>query len=356
MARTRGRVALAVALCLVVAACADLAPPRGSAPADPAVTAPGDGVGDAVDEPVAGRPEPAVPNASGRLLFGLGPTADSALASPVTAGAPLRMLTTWFNKPGDLRWLRGWRDGTVARGYAAGYAHHLIVFSDDPETPLDTRAGPACGRAYPVSERIVDDLRELADIFAGDGPLYVTMFTEFQTYPCEDNRWQGSEAYYRALQEIYLEAVDVFHRANPRARVALGWGGWQARWDDPATGAGRSLVPHFDEVLRRSDHVAFQAMQSDANLDDIRDMTDLLAPYGPVMVAHYQPDDRSPATFDRDMAAIFNDATVADLTRRGLFAFGFMETGYLEEDPDRVRRAIDVVDAYAGDALLPPDG
>lgn len=315
-----------------------------------------DGAGDdaAPGDPGTDAPAPGpVANTDGRLLFGVGPTADSALASPVTQQAPVRMLTTWYNGPKDLEWLRGWRDSLIPQAYADGFAHHVIVFSDDPEGSVSTSAGQACGRGYPVSERIVDDLRELADIFAG-GPLYVTMFTEFQTFPCQDNQWAGSETYYEALKATYLEAVDVFHRANPEARVALGWGGWQSRWDDPATGAGRSLIDHFTDVMAASDYQAFQAMQSDTNLDDIRAMTDLLAPYGPVMVAHYQPDNQSGATFAADMSAIFTDEVVAELTGAGLFAFGFMETGFLEGDPARVRQAIDAVGAYGTDSLTPP--
>jgi hypothetical protein len=32
--------------------------------------------------------------------------------------------------------------------------------------------------------------------------------------------------------------VAVFHQHAPNARVSLGWGGWQTRWEDEASGAG----------------------------------------------------------------------------------------------------------------------
>ncbi len=61
-----------------------------------------------------------------------------------------------------------------------------------------------------------------------------------------------------------------------RAKVSLGWGGWQTRFDDPSTGAGRSMFPYFDDVMRASDFQSFQAIQSDSNVADVRAMTRLL--------------------------------------------------------------------------------
>ena len=104
-------------------------------------------------------------------------------------------------------------------------------------------------------------MTQLAQTFAGSGPLYVTLFTELQTYPCTDNTWVGSENYYRALQDQYLAALAVFRQHAPNAKVSLGWGGWQARWDDPAKGGGRSLFPYFADVLAASDFQSFQAME-----------------------------------------------------------------------------------------------
>ena len=84
-----------------------------------------------------------------RLLFGIGPEANVARATPLARQAPVRMLTSWYNGPGDLDWMAGWRTSEVPRAYAAGYSLHLIVYSGDPEGPIGTRYGQACGRPIP---------------------------------------------------------------------------------------------------------------------------------------------------------------------------------------------------------------
>ena len=279
-----------------------------------------------------GRPAASTDGPSGpRLLFGIGPEADQARVSPLVRQAPVRMLTSWYNGPGDLEWMAGWRGGEVPRAYAAGYRLHLIVFSGDEEGQVATPHGQACGRRYPLSGRFLDDMRRLARIFAGPagGPsLYVSLFTEFQTYPCRDNAWSAdpaATAYYRALKDRYLATQAIFHQLAPNSRVSLSWGGWQARWDDRATGAGRSLFRHFSDVLRAADFQSFQAMATDSNTADIRAMVRTLGAYGPVMLAHYKPDNGSGAVFAADLRAILTDRYLAEVTRHGLFAMSFMD-------------------------------
>jgi len=271
--------------------------------------------------------EPAGP----RLLFGIGPEANIARATPLARQAPVRMLTSWYNGPGDLDWMAGWRTSEVPRAYAAGYRLHLIVYSGDPEGPIGTRYGQACGRPYPLSGRFLDDMERLARIFAGaagGARLYVSLFTEFQTYPCSDNAWSAdpaATAYYRALKDRYRATMAIFHRRAPNARVSLSWGGWQARWDDPGTGAGRSLFRRFADVLAASDFQSFQAMANEGNTGDIRAMVRILGAYGPVMLAHYKPDNGSGAVFEADLRAILTNRYLAEVTRHGLFAMSFMD-------------------------------
>jgi hypothetical protein len=212
-----------------------------------------------------GRPVATADRPSGpRLLFGMGPEANVARTAPLVRQAPVRMLTSWYNGPRDLDWIAAWRGSEVPRAYAAGYSLHLIVYTGDPEGPVATPHGQACGRAYPLSGRFLDDMRRLARIFAGPagGPrLYVSLFTEFQTYPCNDNAWRvdpAATAYYRTLKDRYLATQAIFHQLAPNSGVSLSWGGWQARWDDRATGAGRSLFRHFADVLRAAD---FQSLR-----------------------------------------------------------------------------------------------
>jgi hypothetical protein len=284
-----------------------------------------------------------------RLLFGIGPEANQARATPLARQAPVRMLTSWYNGPGDLEWMAGWRHSEVPRAYAAGYRLHLIVYSGGAEGPVPTSHGQACGRAYPLSDRFPDDMRRLARIFAGPagGPgLYVSLFTEFQTYPCADNAWNAdpaATAYYRALKDRYRSTQAIFHQLAPNARVSLSWGGWQARWDDPATGAGRSLFRHFADVLRAADFQSFQAMATDTNTADIRAMVRTLGVYGPVMLAHYKPDNGSGAVSAADLRAILTDRYLAEVARHGLFAMSFMDGTNLAASAELhsfVRRAV----------------
>jgi hypothetical protein len=288
---------------------------------------------DRVTTTSAARPATSqAPRAAGpRLLFGMGPEADVARGTPLVRQAPVQMLTSWYNGPGDLDWMATWRGGEVPRAYAAGYSLHLVVYTGDAEEPMTTPHGQACGRRYPLSGRFLDDMRRLARIFAGPagGPrLYVSLFTEFQTYPCSDNAWSAdpaATAYYRTLKDRYLATQAIFHQLAPNSRVSLSWGGWQARWDDRATGAGRSLFRHFSDVLGAADFQSFQAMATDSNTADIRAMVRALGAYGPVMLAHYKPDNGSGAVFAADLRAILTDRYLAEVTRHGLFALSFMD-------------------------------
>jgi hypothetical protein len=54
-------------------------------------------------------------------------------------------------------------------------------------------------------------------------------------------------------------------------------------------------------------------------------MTSILGKYGPVMLAHYKPDNGSPATFDADMTAIMTDAYLNEVRGFGLFAVSLMD-------------------------------
>jgi hypothetical protein len=245
------------------------------------------------------------------------------------------MLTSWYNGAQDLNWMAGWRGDVVPQSYAAGYALHLIVWTGDEEGALSTPYGPGCGRGYPLSGRFIGDMQQLARVFAGRAggpPLYVTMFTEFETYPCEDNAWSPDAAttnYYRALQDQYRAAYRVFHQYAPNARVSLGWGGWQASFDDQSAGGGRSLFAHFDDIMRMSDFQSFQAMDSRSNVANVKEMVRILGGYGPVMLAHYKPDNGAQSTFDADLRAILTDGFLTEARRAGLFAVSFMDNNNL---------------------------
>lgn len=262
------------------------------------------------------------------LLFGLGPEATDAAATALNTQAPVGMYTNWYSGPADLEWMAGWQTSVIPQIYAGGRAIHLVVYSGEEKT------GEPCGRQYPISAGVSDDMARLARIFAGtptDPPLFVTLFTEFQTYPCVENQWSGAEDYYTLLQAKMIQIRDIFHLLAPNARVSIGWGGWQDRWDDPANGGGRSLFSHFAGVMRQMDFQSFQAMQDDTNVDDVRDMTRTLGAYGPVMVAHYKPDSGSLTTYEADMRAIMTDSYLREMRSYGLFAWSFMGSAQMSD-------------------------
>lgn len=286
------------------------------------------------------------------LLFGLGPVANSARDHKLAKEAPVSMLTTWYNGTRDLGWMRGWQNSLIPQSYASGKTLHLIVFADGPETRIATRRGTACGRAYPLSDAFLRDMRELAQVWAGkpdDPPLYVTFFTEFQTYACRDNAWNPNSetnTYYLTLKDQYRAAMKIFHETAPNARVSLGWGGWQVRFDQPEIGGGRSMFQHFADVMCESDFQSFQAMESDTNVEDVRQMVDVLNDYGPVMLAHYKPNNSSQATFDRDVRAMLTGSYIAEMTKQGLFAWSFMDPKNLDGSSSTYTFVRDAVRRY----------
>lgn len=288
------------------------------------------------------------PPASKPFLFGIGPQADGAENQRLTAEAPVRILTSWYNGPDDLGFMRGWQNDRIPAAYAKGYSMHLVVWTDKPEGSLDTKYGPACGRSYPLSERFAADMRELAMIYRGSGTLYVSMFSELQTFPCQDNTWKGNENYYRALMDQYRVARDIFRSHAPNSQVSLTWGGWQARWDDAEQGSGRSLITYFADVLNVSDFQSFQAMDSSNNVQDILAMSDILHRYGDgrVMVAHYKPDNGSQATWNRDLEQLFTPVNAEKLKGNGVFAFNFMDGVNLSANEASYQQAKNIVVTY----------
>jgi hypothetical protein len=283
------------------------------------------------------------------LLFGLGPEADGALRVPVVHDAPVHMLTSWYNGPGDLAWMTGWRTSFVPQAYQRGYTLHLIVYSGQPHQRIATKYGEACGEAYPLSDRFVDDMAQLARTFRGRGRLYVTLFTEFQTYACTNNEWDPNaetNAYWRALKDQYRAALSTFHRLAPNSRVSLGWGGWQTRWDKPSTGGGRSMFKHFADVMRASDFQSFQAMQNDTNVQDVLAMTRTLGAYGPVLLAHYKPDNGSQPVFNADTRTMLTDAYLRKAVGAGLFAWSFMDERNLSSSSSTYSRIVKAIRRY----------
>jgi hypothetical protein len=84
-------------------------------------------------------------------------------------------------------------------------------------------------------------------------------------------------------------------------------------------------------------------MANDGNVRDIRAMVRTLGTYGPVMLAHYMPDNGSTAVVQADLRAILSHRYLAEVARDGLFAMSFMDDKSLVASTDLydfVRRAV----------------
>ena len=273
-------------------------------------------------------------------MFGEGSEADSAAKTELATTTPLGMLTSWYNGPNDLSWMTGWRTGPVPRTYASGRAMHLIVWTDDPEVPLNTTYGPACGRAYPLSDRFLGDMTTLAQTFAGAAggpPLYVTLFTEFQTYACTDNAWAATPAatnYYKALKDQYLEGARRLPPVRPElAKVSLGWGGWQAELRLARHRRGPVDVP---PLRRRDARLGLPELPSHAVRHQRPGHHRHDHDPGRLRPGHARPlqaQQRLAGDVRRRRARLLTDASLADLTGKGLFAMSFMDDANLAAEP-----------------------
>jgi hypothetical protein len=253
------------------------------------------------------------------------------------------MLSSWYGNASDLDWMVYWENGLIPWAYDNGYALHLIIYDGGPKN------GTPCGRQYSISTGILNDMKKLAQMWAGsasDPPLYVTLFTEFQDYPCTGNQWSGASSYYTILKQRMLQIRDIFHQNAPNSLVSIGWGGWQWRWDDPSVGGGMSLFSHFTDVMAAMDFQSTQGMQDTGNVEEVRRMTQILGQYGPVMLAHYRPNNASQSTFDADMDAMLTDSYLEELTGLGLFAWSFMDNYNLSNSPSTYQQVIQAVQRY----------
>jgi hypothetical protein len=297
-----------------------------------------------VRPPGSPAPRREVPGAGdAKLLYGLSGGANLAQASELVAETPIRMLTTTFHQSSDLETLNVWRETVVPDAYRKGFALHLIVPSwlddDNPEVPLDTSYGRACGRGEPFTDQFLDDMRSLARIFAGraDGPpLYVTVFHEVNAFACGDDGYYdnsiATRAYFRALKDRYLEIRNVFHDGAPNARVGMGWQAWQSDLDDnPDLGGGPSMFDNFADVMAASDFTSVLCREPEGNVEDVRLTVAELGKYAPVMVAAYANKDVPPDVVDKDVRALLTDSSIAALVADGLFAWNFNRESVLIE-------------------------
>ena len=160
--------------------------------------------------------------------------------------------------------------------------------------------------------------------------------------------------YLDAFKDRYREMRQIFHRYAPNARVALNWNGWQGSHDDPDTGAGRSFLRYFSDVLAISDFQSFNAHQDERNYTKVSRMVEQLGEFGPVMVSEFGPYRDETGDLTRsDLEHVFAPEQIAELTSGGLFAWSFREEEYVERTPEIYALSRDIVRRYAGTTGAP---
>ena len=280
------------------------------------------------------------------LMFGMGDEVSGAEATSLYGAAPVNMVTSWYNGPGDLGWMTGYRNtNQLSQIYASGRAQELVVWlANDP--------------SYAVSAQFQSDIASLVTTFAGNGPqhgpLYVVLFTEFETY-------SSDPAYQAQLLTAYLSAVKVIHATYAQAKVALGFGGYD--WTPSAPVRDLSA---YSAAIAASDFVAVQAMQSCTNEalleTQVEDSVAQLGGTGkPVMISHFKLwgtaacQTSAMATFE---SHVWTTPELATLTSEGLFAWGLMDDHYVNDaGPSFTTAVADVTQFTSGaDVTLPPWG
>jgi hypothetical protein len=281
-----------------------------------------------------------------KLLFGLGDEISAATSAPLYVHGGVNMVTSWYNGPSDLQWMSGYASTNVMSNlYREGKAQELVVWlADEP--------------SYAVSPRFLSDLEQLIQIFKGNGPyygpLYVVLFTEFETY-------SNQPGYEVQLRSTYLAAVKEIHSIYNRAYVALGFGGyvWSAATPE------RDLT-FWAPAIAASDFTAFQAMQDQAStggdgeniiVPEIEDAVLQLGHYGkPVMISHFKlwgdPAGAS-STFAQVASKLLSPSELEKLKKEGLFAWGFMGDDYINDNGPGLQKIEPLVAHYSGGPAFP---
>jgi hypothetical protein len=275
-----------------------------------------------------------------RILFGLGDEISAAVSAPLYRHGGVDMVTSWYNGPADLGWISGYAETDIISNlYGQGKALELVVWlADDP--------------SYAVSAQFQSDLAKLITVFKGNGPyygpLYVVLFTEFETY-------SSQPGYNLELRSAYLTAVRTIHAAYRQAYVALGFGGY----DWSAANPERDLS-FWEPAIAASDFTAFQAMQDDTSVardgqnivvPEIEDAVRQLGGYGkPVMISHFklwgEPAGVSSA-FARVAATLLRRPELNKLWAEGLFAWDFMGDDYVNDPGPGLLSAESAIVRYA---------
>lgn len=275
------------------------------------------------------------------IIWGIGNEIPMAQETPLFNEAPVKMITSWFSKPEDLEWMRYYPErNTLSSLYGQGYAQQLIIWlADYPE--------------YAISNEFQTDLAELIEIFKGNGPsygpLYVVLFTEYETYS-EDPE------YFLQLRDAFHQSQNTIQQVYENAYVAIGFGGYG--WSGIAH---RDLKEWEVEVLESGDFAAVQAHHHVSNIDlmiaQIRNSIEQLGSYGkPVMLSHFRIWKRegegglsTNEAFQYFINEMHTEESMRALVEDGLFSWNFFWDDYINEEGNAYHMIRKVVRTYAAE-------
>lgn len=279
-----------------------------------------------------------------KLIWGIGDNFAGARNSALLHDTNLKLISHWYNGPQDMSWICGYKEQTtVSDFYSEGYGIQLIIWLAQNRETAD----------YAIGEQFQNDIRELIEIFKGNGPcygpLYVVLFTELETYPPAGGG-QAAEEYKQCLSQAYIQAAKIIHDTYDKALVGLGLGGYH--W--PEQVPGTRDITRWEAAIEVSDFTCVQQMQSYKNWSQIpgktRNAVHQLGSYGlPVMVSHFKiwsggPDDNpdpiekkisdAQNAFNLFMDNMFTDESLKTLYADGLRAWVFMNDEYIRKHGD----------------------
>ena len=274
----------------------------------------------------------------------------------------IKILSHWYNGPGDLWWINGYA-GTnrLSDYYAQGYGVQLIVwlgpgaFGSGENSSMNYAIGNVVKGNDGTEYFFYEDLERLITIFKGRGPVYgplsVVLFSEVETHSSQSNR-----EYWDKLQRSYLDAARIIRNNYPYAEVGLGFGGYA--WSGSSLSHTRSDIAFWEPSINASDFVCTQSMQAannwKQNTFQIRNAVKQLGAYGkPVMISHFKlwtepgnlselgPRQAKPA-FINFMDDVFTEESLAALYADGLRMFVFMDDEYIRDRTGRNYEAVTI--------------
>lgn len=275
------------------------------------------------------------------ILFGMGNEIPMARETPLYREAPVNMISSWFSKPEDLEWMRYYPErNTLSTLYGKGYAQELIIWLHDyPQ--------------YAISDDFQEDLKEMIEIFKGEGPergpLYVVLFTEFETY-------SDDPEYYIQLKEAFMDSRETIKGVYEGANVAIGFGGYG--WSGIEE---RELKDWEEEVLMAGDFAAVQAHHHVSNMDlmipQVRNSIEQLGSYGkPVMLSHFRIWKRdgegglsTEEAFRRFIMEMHTEESMTAMAEDGLFAWNFFWDDFINEPGAAYNAIQDVVRTFGSE-------